>query len=110
MITQYPHFLFVKVTAEAVQDENGNWTEASEQWMFNTVCRQQANGKGSSINTIDGQTIVFSSTIHMPLTAIRVNEGMEVLVTESDSVSGVIRARGKVLKFDAGQLHCRLWV
>jgi hypothetical protein len=110
MIQQYPHYLFVKVVTDSVQDEDGSWSEASELWVLHSVCREQTNGKGSLINGSDGKAIVFASTVHMPLEAERIQEGSEVLVSESESAEGLIRVTGTVLKFDEGQLHCRLWV
>jgi hypothetical protein len=107
---QYSHFLFVKQVTESTQDESGNWSTASESWVLHSVCREQSNGKGSVINSQDGKAIVFASVIHLPLTASRLKENTEVLVSETSSSDGLVRIKGQVLKYDVGQLHHRLWV
>ena len=109
-VKQYPHFLFVHVVEESIQDGDGNWTEAVDQWNFHSVCREETNGRGTKINGTDGNAIVFSSTVFMPRTAARIAELTEVLVSETNDENGICRVKGQVLKFDAAQLHARLWV
>ena len=62
-IKQYPHYLFVRIVSESVQDSDGNWTTPSDSWLLHSICREETNGKGSMINGADGKAIVFSSTI-----------------------------------------------
>jgi hypothetical protein len=109
-MNQYPHFLFMKKVAESTQDDSGNWSTESESWVLHSICREQTNGKGSLVNGQDGKAIVFSSLIHLPLTAIRLSEGTEVLVSETDISTGTTRIKGQILKYDVGQLHNRLWL
>lgn len=109
MIQQYPHFLFVKTVTESTQDNNGNWTDPSETLVLHSACREQPNGKGSFVNGPDGKAIIFSSVIHLPLETEKISEGSEVLVSSSESGSD-IRINGQVIKYDTGQLHCRLWL
>lgn len=112
MVVQYPHFLFVKnMGGNSVQNPDGSWSNPdAESWMFHTVCREETNGKGSTIQGADGKAIVYSSTIQMPRTASRITEGTTVLVSESKEPEGVLRIAGKVLKFDNGQMHARAWI
>lgn len=109
MIEQYPHYLLVKVVTDSVQQGDGSWSVATSQWVLHSICREQTNGKGSVVNGPDGKAIVFSSVIHLPLETERIPEGTEVIVSYTESVTG-LRLKGQVLKFDKGQLHCRLWV
>lgn len=109
-MNQYPHFLFVKSVAEASQDADGNWFPATENWVFHSICREQSNGKGSVINGQDGKAIVFAAVIHLPMASGRLTEGTDVLVSESNSPDGFVRIQKQVLKYDAGQLHDRLWL
>lgn len=110
MIKQYPHFLFVHVIADSVQDpDSGNWSDAVDSWVLHSVCREETNGKGSMINGVDGKAIVFSSTVYMPKSA-KIKESTEVLVSETNDPAGTVRIKGQVLKFDKGQQNCRLWV
>ena len=111
MIKQYPHFLFVKISSDSIQDPvTGDWSAASESWVLHSLCREQTNGKGSVVNGADGKGIVFSALIHLPLSAVRIKENTEVLVSETDNLVGTARIEGRALKYDVGQLHCRLWV
>ena len=109
-LKQYPHYLFVHVVGDSVQDGDGNWTTPSDTWSLHSVCREETNGKGSQINGADGKAIVFSSTIYLPKIAQKIAEGAEILVSESNSAQGTCRIKKQVLKFDVGQLSCRLWV
>ncbi|MBV5348854.1 hypothetical protein JZU61_04260 [bacterium] len=110
MIKQYPHFLFVHVVSEAVQDDQGNWSDPSDKWVLHSICREETNGKGSLINGVDGKAITFSSNVFMPKTAQKIKDGTEVLVSETNDPAGTVRIKGQSLKFDVGQLNCRLWV
>lgn len=110
-VKQYPHFLFVHQVLESAQDpETGDWWTPEDQWVMHSVCREETNGAGRQINGLDGEAIVFSSTVYMPKTAAKIQEGAEVLVSETDSETGVCRVKGTVLKHDISQLHARLWL
>lgn len=109
MIQQYPHFLYVKTVNASTQDADGNWTDPSETLVLHSVCREQSNGKGSVVNGPDGKAIVFAAVIHLPLESERIVEGAEVVVCNSESATD-LRIKGTVLKYDVGQLHCRLWL
>lgn len=110
MISQYPHSLFVRQAGDSVQDADGNWSTPASSWLLYSICREQTNGKGTVINGADGRAIVYGSVVHMPVDTPPIADGVEVMVSESDSGVGVQRIEGRVLKFDRGQLHCRLWV
>lgn len=111
MVVQYPHFLFVQdLEGESYQDANGNWVTDEPTWKFHSKCREETNGKGSYINTVDGQHIMFSSLVQLPKKTEGVNEGRKVLISDNYSTTERIRLKGLVLKYDYGQLHCRLWV
>lgn len=110
MIIQYPHYLFaLQSTGESVQDEDGYWTENAQQPVLLSKCREETDGRGSEVQTADGTFRKFSSLIQIPKGSLEVEDGTSVFVSESEDGSG-IRIRGKVLKFDKGQLHSRLWV
>lgn len=110
MVTQYNHYLFKLVAPASVLNGDGNWTTGTPQWVLHSVCREETNGKGSAMQTADGKTIIFSSLIHLPKGAERIAENTPILVSETNNHEGVIRIQGPTLKFDNGQLHCRLWV
>lgn len=110
MLKQYPHYLFKKVVVESGQDADGNWTDQSESWVLHSECREETNGKGQTVNGPDGRAVVYSSTVYMPKSGVAIAEGTEVLVSETNSESGVCRIKGRVLKFSNGQLNTRLWV
>jgi len=109
-MVQYPHFLFVHVVSESVRDSEGNWTTPTSSWVLHSICREETNGKGTVIMGTDGKAIVFSSIVFMPRTAAKIPENTEVIVSDVKSESEQIRIKGPVLKFNPGQLHCRLWI
>lgn len=106
---QYPHFLYVKQVTESSQDADGNWSTPSESWVFHSVCREQTNGKGTVVNGQDGKAIVFSAVIHLPLESSFISAGTEVIVCNTNNETD-IRIEKQALKYDAGQLHHRLWL
>ena len=123
---QYPQYLYAFNNDEdAEQLPNGSWKETVPSWELKAACREETNGKGSTIQTANGNTLVFASLIQLPKGTARINEGTEVLVTreevepnqllepgfiDSAKVSGLVVAKGICEKYDYGRLHCRLWI
>lgn len=123
---QYPHYLYVlQIDEDATQGPNGSWNVQGPRWELHSACREETNGKGTTINTTNEKTIVFTSLIQLPKGTIRVDEGIEVLVSmeqideaqlldsnfiDSSLISGLIRIKGVCKKYDFGRLHCRLWI
>jgi hypothetical protein len=123
---QYPHYLYALRNEEATQNpNNGSWEASPAVWELKSICREETNGKGHTIATSGGETIVFSSLIQIPKGTPRINEGTQVAVTrvellpdellsqdfiEQRKIDGAIVAVGKCMKYDFGRLHCRLWI
>lgn len=123
---QYPQYLYaLKHEGDATQQPNGSWQTNPKAWELKAICREETNGKGTSIQTADGRTLVFASLIQLPKGTSRINEGTEILVTkqevnvtdlltpgfiESAVISGIIVVKGICQKFDLGRLHCRIWI
>ena len=122
---QYYQYFYTFHAGEAEQAANGSWIEGRAAWELSAACREETNGKGTSIQTADGRTLVFSSLIQLPKGTARVDEGTKVIVTrepvdeaellnedfiKAGKASGLIVASGTCEKFDAGRLHCRLWI
>ena len=122
---QYPEYLYALKNAEAAQLPNGSWGETPAAWELKAACREETNGKGSEIQTANGQSLVFASLIQIPKGTKRINEGTEVIVAREEMTvsqlldndfiaaandSGLIVARGVCQKYDLGRLHCRLWI
>ena len=110
---QYPQYLYRKSTGEATQGTNGSWVGDSPEWILAGICREETNGKGTSIQTADVRFLVFSSLIFLPRGSAKIQEGSEVLVLKEKAV--VVKEddaiiKGTCLKFDDGRLHCRMWV
>lgn len=110
---QYPQYVYCKSTGEATQGPNGSWVGDSPGWVLTGICREETNGKGTSIQTADGRFLVFSSLIFLPRGSAKIQEGSEVLVLKEKAV--VVKEddaiiKGTCLKFDDGRLHCRMWV
>lgn len=109
MVRQYPHFLFAVLGGDAVQDEDGNWIQPEDRIEMVSKCREETNGKGTQINIAGGTFHVFSSLVQLPKGAPRVEVGTNVFVAD-DEAGESVRVKGTALKFDAGQLHSRLWL
>jgi hypothetical protein len=123
---QYPQYLYALQHLEATQNQTtGSWEEGYGVWELKGICREETNGKGHTIQSTGGETIVFSSLIQIPAGTVRINEGTEIAVTreaiepnelldndfvEQGKISGLIIAFGKCMKYDFGRLHCRLWI
>jgi hypothetical protein len=110
MVKQYPHYLFIVSGGEATQDEEGNWTdEGEETFTFVSVCREETDGQGTETNDGGGTFHHLSSLIQMPKGVQSIPLGTPVVVS-NDAEGKDLRIKGVCLKFDAGQLHSRLWV
>lgn len=102
--------MYVKTSNPASQDADGNWLPQTVFWSFYSICREQTNGKGAVINSQDGKAITFSSVVHLPLKATRLQEGIDILICDVQSEYGPIRIQKQLLKYDRGQLHNRIWL
>lgn len=109
VVKQYPHYLFVTVSAGATQDDNGNWVGGTSGNVFKAMCREETDGRGSEVEIAGGRFVRFTSMVQLPLDTGVIAEGTTVLIANNADGSGV-RVKGEVLKFDKGQLHSRLWV
>jgi hypothetical protein len=113
MVKQYPHYLYILTVPASTQDASGNWvnnTGNSTSWTFHSVCREETNGKGSTINGPDGKSIVYSSAVYLPKSAGNIKEGATVVISQFNDPTDGVRIKGQALKFDNGQLSKRLWV
>jgi hypothetical protein len=123
---QYPQYLYALQTAEAKQNPNtGSWETGPEIWELKGICREETNGKGHTIQTAGGETLVFASLIQIPAGTPHINEGTQIAVTRTavepenllnddfvtqSKIAGLVIAFGKCMKYDFGRLHCRLWI
>ncbi|MEG2157010.1 MAG: hypothetical protein RRY07_04390 [Bacteroidaceae bacterium] len=123
---QYPQYLYALLNTEARQLSNGSWEDIIETtYELKAACREETNGKGATIQTADGKTLVFASLIQIPKGTPRIDEGTEVIVTLEEvtvtqlldkdfianaKASGLIVVRGTCQKYDFGRLHCRIWI
>jgi hypothetical protein len=123
---QYPQYLYALRHDEATQNPtNGSWENSPAVWELKGICREETNGKGRTIATTGGETLVFSSIVYLPKGTARINEGTEIAVTrtavnpvellnggfmEEGKISGLIVVAGKCMKYDFGRLHSRMWI
>lgn len=124
----YPHRLYMRASEEATQDSHGGWTATPAAWRLYGACREETNGKGSTVAIAGGKFTTFASVVYIPQGAgDRIPEGTEIIVADwgveldtatlddQDTVkalvlSGKVRVAGTCLKFDLGRLHSRLWL
>jgi len=111
MVKQYPHLLYgiPAAAADSSQDNSGNWTADTSASNKLSVCREVTDGKGRELQGADGKMHKYTSIIFTPRTCPDVPFGMVIYVRDTEN-STADRIRGSVLKFDRGQLHCRIWV
>lgn len=123
---QYPQYLYaLQHDGESVQLPNGSWETPAAAWELKAACWEETNGKGSTIQTADGETRVFASLIQLPKGTAKIPEGTQVIVTreevevsqlantefvEAAKATGLVVVTGTCEKFDLGRLHCRLWI
>lgn len=122
---QYPQYLYALVVEDAKQTSNGSWEGAEPTYKLVAACREETNGKGSTINTADGKALIFSSLVQLPKGSPRIDEGVEVVIARTQQNaedlakpdyiadakrSGDIVATGVNQKFDLGRLHSRMWI
>ena len=108
-VKQYPHYLFVTESGECRQDEDGNWVTTPNALRSHGRCREETDGRGQEVETAGGIFRRFTSLIQLPRNTQRVADGTHVVIT-NDAAGSDVRIRGEVLKFDAGQLHARIWI
>lgn len=124
---QYPQYIYaLNSGGDSVQLPNGSWVTPEAAWELKGSCREETNGKGSSINTADGKALVFSSLVQIPKGTARIPEGTNVLIAREkiedtaqlqdkdfineSLISGLIVLQGECKKYDLGRLHCRMWI
>lgn len=115
---QYPQYLYaLQHDGESVQLPNGSWKTPAAAWELKAACREETNGKGSTIQTADGETRVFASLIQLPKGTAKIPEGTQVIVTreevdvsqlsntefvEAAKATGLVVVTGTCEKFDPG--------
>lgn len=110
MVKQYPHYLFVvSPSGAATQNTDGEWETAATTVTYVGACREETNGRGAQIAATDGKYFTFQSLIQMPSGTTVIPVGTTVIVCD-DAAGTIIRVKGTCMKFDVGQLHCRLWL
>jgi len=105
----YPHYLYIEDSILYKNETTGEFETTENGSVLYSVCREQVNSPGKVINGADGDSIVFSSVIHLPLGTRQIKEGTEITVY-SDENKVFKRIEGKVLRFSADSQHCRIWV
>jgi len=106
MIKQYPYVLLVCSMVGGGHDVHGNPIQPVEIWDQVSMCRDEANSKGSRINLVDGQAFIFDCLVQLPKTCPVLAVGTKVRVMQGDFK----RQEGKILRFQPDQLHSRLWL
>jgi hypothetical protein len=110
MIKQYPHVLYgVATPGDSTRDTDGNWNTQVATTPLLSVCREETNGRGREIQGTDGKFYKYASVVFLPISCADIAFGRTVYVKDSTTAT-IERIRGTVLKFDRGQMHCRLWV
>lgn len=103
--SRFPHNLYILAPEGGTVDSNGDIIPGEDQWINVTECREEK--KSGSLKRInDGTVFEFSSMIFTPAGFNGVKEGDTFEVRQGSEV----RAAGKVILFDKGTNHSRIWV
>ena len=108
-VKQYPHYLFIEVAPESVQDAKGAWVETEPSRKFISMCREESDGRGAEYQVAGGEYHKETSLIQCPKSCPFVTKGAKVYVANDRDCTD-IRISGECLNFDPDQLHCRLWL
>jgi hypothetical protein len=105
-MTRYPHALHVFTIPESTPDSNGNWVATTGEWEIISECRVSPNGSGKSVALTDGSTLLFSSSILMPVQSAEIQAGTEIKVLDEN---GNVKFTGKVLRFSNDRKNATIW-
>ncbi|MGL6039189.1 MAG: hypothetical protein ACRC0E_09940 [Soonwooa sp.] len=123
----HPYYIYYqKPGAEASQDEEGNFVDASApQWLFYSKGRDSVNSKGQIKQLSDGSSYVFNAIIYATKNSPILQEGTPILVTkeevkdlsiidenfiEEGKKTGLIRVYKPSVGFSLSQLNTRIWI
>ena len=110
MFSQYPHILYkLDASGDSTQDADGNFTAQTMTPSMVSLCREKTDGHGKELMGTDVKLHVYTSVIFLPVSCPDLLYGTIVYVRDSETATAD-RIRGPVLKFDRGQMHCRLWL
>lgn len=81
-MVMYPHTMIItSLNTDAVQDENGNWTQQDSETTLLLPCRAEPNGNRYIVNT-DGSKYVFAFGVYMPGSTPEIPEGSNVTIKD----------------------------
>lgn len=107
MVSQYPYELWAQLLSEdSTQSDKGDYVSVEPEWVSMSPCRDEANSRGGSVILEDASAYVYDSVVQLPKSCPVLSNGTQVEVRQNDAV----RLRGTVRRFQADQLHSRLWV
>lgn len=109
IVIQYPHYLFIEIAADSVQNADGSWTECEPSRKFISMCREESDGRGTEFQVAGGEYHKATSVIQCPKGCPKVDKGTKIFVA-NDRECADVRISGICLNFDQAQLHSRLWV
>lgn len=105
VMRQYPYQLLVWRETDGTFDESGFWIPGSSEYIFHSVCRDEANSAGVTIRNPDGTHSVFDVLIQTPLGTEPLSPGTKIQVVDRAEV----RFEGYVKRSRREQFHTRIW-
>lgn len=121
---QYNHYVYILNPGAVTKDANGDYVAAEPTWGLLGMGREETNGKGEQITLDDMKPYRFSALVQLPKGTPKVMVGTRVVVAdeeltqdelrlygaEGQNVNDAVRIVARCMKFDKGQLHCRMWL
>lgn len=87
-MVRYPYTLEMWKEEEAVQNDDGSWTEGKARWCRVGQCNARRNGRASEVSGTDGEAFIYSYEIVMPATtpAIPIGTKVRILDRRGDNI------------------------
>lgn len=100
MVVQYPNMLNATITTgDSSIDSNGKITPATKK-TISYRCRYRPNTSAKTINTADGQTVIYRGTAYI--------DGQDVELKTGDTIDVVGFIKGVVLQVHKAQFRTRV--
>ncbi len=106
MVIQYPHTGKAFLPGDSGRDGAGDWIQAGQSMFLETSCRAEPVKENQYVVGVNGQQIVFSCIVYMPIPDVELKPGMLFEVWEDDRLI----TKTDIKQFSKGQLNARIWL
>jgi hypothetical protein len=104
-MVQYPDTITFSITANPVQDLDGEWY-VPDPVLLSKICRAEFNSRSGLVAMVDGQLVSYDYTIYQPVHTTDIQPGTEVTIVLHNGRT----VTATVKRHENGQLNSRSWV